>query len=105
MGNKDEKDPSASANFQVSPADRFYYDFVFGVLNPEDGKLKVADMRKLLDKLSLLPESTVNKIINLSDEDGDGLLDKHEFTVGANLVIRAVCGEQQVSILNIFKTS
>ena len=100
VGETDQDYHQVSAIFRVSPGDKSYYDKLFDELEPQDGKVSVVDMRKLLDKVNLLPDSTLNKIFHLSDEDGDGLLDRDDFTVGAHLIIRAMCGEeipQQVS--------
>ena len=53
-------------------------------------------MRKLLKMLFELPDSTLDKIWELSDQDKDGFLDRYEFTVACHLTNRALINGDEI---------
>ena len=53
-------------------------------------------MRNLLKMLFELPDSTLDKIMELSDQDKDGLLDRYEYNVACHLTDRAYDGDSQI---------
>ena len=80
--------------FRVSPDDKKKYDTWFDQLRPSAGRLSEEKVRKLLKMLFELPDSTLDKIMELSDQDKDGFLDRYECTVAFHLTDRAYNGWQ-----------
>ena len=62
------------------------------MLGPQAGRLSEEKVRNLLKMLFELPDSTLDKIMELSDQDKDGSLDRYEFTVAFHLADRAYNG-------------
>ena len=73
--------------FTVTPEEKKMYDGIFNSLKPQAGLLSEEKVRNLLGKY--LPVSSVDKIWSLSDQDGDGCLDRYEWTVAIHLAWRA----------------
>ena len=76
--------------FTVTPEEKKKYDRIFNSLEPQAGLLSDEKVRNALRKY--LPVSSVDKIWSLSDQDGDGCLDRYEWTVFNHLTDRAVDG-------------
>ena len=70
------------------------YDTVFDYLEPDAGRLSEEKVRRFLMQISNLPDSTLDKIWELSDQDKDGFLDRYEFTVAYHLTVKAYNGWQ-----------
>ena len=63
---------------------------MFDQLGPQAGRLSEEKVRNILKNWSELPDSTLDKIMELSDQDKDGFLDRYEWTVAFHLTFRAV---------------
>ena len=77
--------------FTVTPEEKKKYDGIFNCLEPQAGLLSEEKVRNYLE--DYLPVSSVDKIWSLSDQDGDGCLDRYEWTVAIHLPNRAFCGD------------
>ena len=77
--------------FTVTPEKKNFCDYLFYILEPQAGLLSDEKVRNALRKY--LPVSSVDKIWSLSDQDGDGCLDRYEFTVFHQLAWRAIDGD------------
>ena len=75
------------ATFTVTPEQKKKYVGIFNSLEPQAGLLSEEKVRNYLRKY--LPVSSVDKIWSLSDQDGDGCLDRYEWTVLNHLTVRA----------------
>ena len=75
----------------VTPKRKKEYDNNFNSLKPQAGVLSEENVRNFL--ADYLPVSSVDKIWSLSDQDGDGCLDKYEWTVAIHLAVRADYGD------------
>ena len=75
-------------NFHISSHNRRRYDRKFDQLEPKDGLLSEEEVRNYLMKTNL-PDSTREKIWELSDHDKDGFLDRYEFRVAFHLTMGA----------------
>ena len=80
--------------FRVSLEDQNKYDTWFDQLRPQDGRLSEEKVRSILKMLFELPDSTLDKIMELSDQEKDGCLDRYEFTVAWYLADKAYDGWQ-----------
>ena len=78
-------------NFAVTLEEKKIYNDRFNSLEPEAGLLSEEKVKNFLRKF--LPVSSVDKIWSLSDQDGDGCLDRYEWTVANHLAHRAMCGD------------
>ena len=76
--------------FTVTSEQKKKYDGIFNALKPQAGLLSEEKVRNNLD---LLPVSSVDKIWSLSDQDGDGCLDRYKWIVADHLTDRAVKGD------------
>ena len=76
----------------MSPEERKDYDKIFDSLDPENGFLSEAKVRFVLMGLKI-EVSMLDKIWSLSDQDGDGCLDRYEWTVFDHLAVRAKYGD------------
>ena len=76
--------------FAVTPEEKKYYGSWFNSLEPHAGLLSEEKVRNLL--MTKLPVSSVDKIWSLSDQDGDGCLDRYEWTVADHLSDKAIWG-------------
>ena len=89
--------------FKVTYEQKKKYDDWFNSWKPEAGLLSGEMVRNTLRHT--LPVSSVDKIWSLSDQDGDGFLDRYEWTVANHLAKRAVNGypipDQVVDITDI----
>ena len=65
------------------------YNTEFDKLEPQAGRLSEEKVRRFLMEISELPDSTLDKIWELSDQDKDGFLDRYEWTVANFLTERA----------------
>ena len=65
--------------FTVTFEEKKNYDSNFNSLEPQAGLLSEEKVRNIL--ADDLPVSSVDKIWSLSDQDGDGCLDRYEWTV------------------------
>ena len=77
--------------FTVTAKQKKQYDDNFNSLKPQAGLLSEEKVRKELE--DDLPVSSVDKIWSLSDQDGDGCLDRYEWTVADHLSDRALNGD------------
>ena len=77
--------------FTVTPEQKKKYDDIFNSLKPQAALLSEEKVRNFLRKY--LPVSSVDKIWSLSDQDGDGCLDRYEWTVFNHLALRAMNGD------------
>ena len=77
--------------FTVTPEQKKEYDGNFNSLKPQAGLLSEEKVRNYLE--DYLPVSSVDKIWSLSDQDGDGCLDRYEWTVAIHLAQRVVWGD------------
>ena len=65
------------------------YDTWFERLKPQNGLLTEEKVRNWLIESYTLPDSFLDQIWKLSDQDKDGFLDRCEFTVAFHLAVRA----------------
>ena len=72
--------------FKVTYEQKKKYDDWFNSWKPEAGLLSEEKVRNILR--TQLPVSSVDKIWSLSDQDGDGCLDRYEWTVFNHLTLR-----------------
>ena len=77
--------------FTVTPEQKKKYDSKFNSLEPQAGLLSEEKVRNIFN--DYLPVSSVDKIWSLSDQDGDGCLDRYEWTVAIHLTVRAMDGD------------
>ena len=77
--------------FTVTSEQKKKYDRRFNSLEPQAGLLSEEKVRNYLE--DYLPVSSVDKIWSLSDQDGDGCLDRYEWTVANHLTDRALNGD------------
>ena len=77
--------------FTVTPEQKKRHDDDFNSLKPQAGLLSEEKVRNFLE--DYLPVSSVDKIWSLSDQDGDGCLDRYEWTVAIHLGKRAIYGD------------
>ena len=77
--------------FTVTPEEKKEYDDWFNSWKPQAGLLSEEKVRNYLRKY--VPLSSVDKIWSLSDQDGDGCLDRYEHTVFVHLFQRAKIGD------------
>ena len=77
--------------FTVTPEQKKKYDMRFNSGQPQAGLLSEEKVRNYLE--DYLPVSSVDKIWSLSDQDGDGCLDRYEWTVANHLVQRVLDGD------------
>ena len=75
-------------NFQLTPEDKRKYDTWFDQQRPQAGRLSEEKVRNFMMQGDL-PDSTLDKIWELSDQDKDGFLDRYEWTVAVHLLVRA----------------
>ena len=71
------------ATFTVTPEQKKKYDGIFNSGKPQAGLLSEEKVKNFMRKY--LPVSSVDKIWSLSDQDGDGCLDRYEWTVANHL--------------------
>lgn len=106
-GNNDDKNDNKDSNNIINVSEtewciplkeRIKYDHIFDTLGPTDSLLHGNKVRPVLlnSKLSL---DTLGHVWDLSDIDGDGSLDKEEFSVAMHLVYRALQKEDVPKIL------
>ena len=74
-------------NFNVTPEEKKEYDGNFNSLEPQAGLLSENKGKNIFR--TYLQVSSVDKIWSLSDQDGDGCLDRYEWTVFHHLRLRA----------------
>ena len=79
--------------FTVTPKENKKYDDEFNSLEPEAGLLSEEMVRSYYYMKTKLPVSSVDKIWSLSDQDGDGCLDRYEWTVADHLSDRVLNGD------------
>ena len=78
-------------SFTVTPEEKKMYDDRFDSLDPQTGLLSEEKVRNFLE--DCLSVSSVDKIWSLSDQDGDGCLDRYEWTVAGHLAKRVDYGD------------
>ena len=81
-------------NFYLTPEEKREYENVFDQLRPQAARLSEEEVRNALMEVSELPDSTLDKILELSDQDKDGFLDRYEFRVAYHLTVRADNGDE-----------
>ena len=89
----EDYDPFTAGNFHLTPEDKRQYDTLFDKLQPQAGRLSEEEVRNFMMQGDL-PDSTLDKIMELSDQDKDGFLDRYEFTMAFQLADRACNGWQ-----------
>ena len=87
----EDYDPFSAADFTIKSERKSQYDSNFDSWGPQAGRLSEKKVRNSLKNASKLPDSTLDKIMELSDQDKDGFLDRYEFTVANHLIWRAMC--------------
>ena len=85
----EDYDPFTAGDFTLTPEDKRKYDTNFDQLGPHAGRVPWEKMRNFLLNQLEMPDYTVDKIWELSDQDRDGFLDRYEFTVARCLGDRA----------------
>ena len=75
----------SAGDFSLPPEYKRKYDSLFDILGPQAGRLSEEKVRNFLMEISELPDSTLDKIWELSDQDKDSFLDRYEFTVAFKL--------------------
>ena len=85
----EDYDPFSAADFTIMSERKREYDSDFDSWGPQAGRLSEEKVRNILKKSSELPDSTLDKIMELSDQDNDGFLDRYEWTVANHLTERA----------------
>ena len=90
----EDYDPFSAADFTIKSEDKSQYDTEFDSWGPQAGRLSEEKVRNILKNLSELPDSTLDKIMELSDQDKDGFLDRYEWTVANHLTERAFYGDE-----------
>ena len=78
------KKSDEDCNFTLTTERKMLCDIVFDSWRPQAGRLSEKKVRRFL-MTSELPDSTLDKIWELSDLDADGFLDRYEFTVAFHL--------------------
>ncbi|ESO06438.1 hypothetical protein HELRODRAFT_64374, partial [Helobdella robusta] len=73
----------------TSLTERLKYDQIFDTLNPVEGLIPGNKVKPILLN-SKLPVDVLGQVWDLSDIDGDGSLDREEFSVAMNLVYKAL---------------
>ena len=81
--------------YLVAPEEKEDYYKIFDSLDPENGLLSEAKVRFVLMGLTFEVFS-MDKIWSLSDQDGDGCLDRYEWTVAVHLTLGALEGDQVI---------
>ena len=79
--------------FTVTPMEKKMYDGRFNSLRPQAGLLSEEKVKNGYLRKDYLPVSSVDKIWSLSDQDGDGCLDRYEWTVANHLSGRVLAGD------------
>ena len=79
------------ATFTVTPEEKKDDYDAFNSLDPQAGLLSEEKVRYSTE--DYVPVSSVDKIWSLSDQDGDGFLDRYEWTVFSHLAWRAKNGD------------
>ena len=77
--------------FTVTPEQKKKYDSKFNSLEPQAGLLSEEKVRNIFN--DYLPVSSVDKIWSLSDQDGDGCLDRYEWLLARHLANEAMNGD------------
>ena len=90
----EDYDAFSAADFTIKSEDKRQYNTEFDSYRPQAGRLSEEKVRKLLKMLFELPDSTLDKIMELSDQKKDESLDRYEFTVAFHLSGRAYNGWQ-----------
>lgn len=72
--------PAKNTDWSMKPGDKQKYEELFESLQPIQGLIPGNKVKGVLME-SKLPLDTLGKIWDLADQDKDGSLDKHEFTV------------------------
>ena len=85
----EDYDPFSAADFTIKSEDKRKYGSNFDSWGPQAGRLSEEEVRNILKNWSELPDSTLDKIMELSDQDKDGFLDRYEFIVASQLTARA----------------
>ena len=85
----EDYDPFSAADFTIKSELKRQYDTEFDSYGPQAGRLSEEKVRNILEDWSELPDSTLDKIWELSDQEKDGSLDRYEFTVAFHLTVRA----------------
>ena len=89
----EDYDPFTAGNFHLTPEDKRKYDTWFDQRRPQAGRLSEENVRNFMMQADL-PDSTLDKIWELSDQDTDGFLDRYEWTVAIHLTVRAYYGDE-----------
>lgn len=81
--------PIGNVDWSIGAAERQQYEKIFESLQPENNQISGNKVRgKLME--SKLPLAILGRIWDLADQDRDGNLDKHEFSVAWHLVCVAL---------------
>ena len=86
----EDYDPFSAADFTIKTERKREYDKWFDSYRPQAGRLSEEKVRNFLMAVFELPDSTLDKIWELSDQDKDGFLDRYEWTVAVHLTYRAL---------------
>ena len=88
----EDYDPFTGGNFHLTPEDKRKYDTWFDERKSQAGLVSVDRARDIM-MYNSLSDTTAEKILELCDEDGDGYLDRHQWTVAMTLMQRAHWGD------------
>ena len=86
---KTDEDYDTFSDFTIKTERKRKYDTEFDSYGPQACRLSEEKVRNIVKNWSELPDSTLDKIMELSDQEKDGSLDRYEFTVAFHLADRA----------------
>ena len=92
VNKRDEEYDPDICNYNLTQEDKRKYDTWFDEEKPQAGLVSV-DIAKHQMMYNSLVDTTAEKILELCDEDGDGYLDRHQWTVARFLELRAMWGD------------
>ena len=84
----EDYDLFSAADFTIKSEEKREYDTAFDSYGPQAGRLSEEKVMYVLRRFELA-DSTLDKIWELSDQDKDGFLDRYEWTVAIQLLVRA----------------
>ena len=82
--------------FLLTLEDKRLYEREFDLMELQAGRLSEETVRNFCVERTGLPDSILDKIWELADQDEDGFLDKYEFTVACHLVVGAIDRDDEI---------
>ena len=92
VNKRDEEYDPDICNYNLTQEDKRKYDTGFDMVKSQAGLVSVDRARNIM-MINTLVDSTAEKILELCDEDGEGYLDRHQWTVAMTLMWRAMIGD------------